>query len=157
MNDKISFLKNEFPESLKRITADEKGAWGVMNGIQMVEHMSDSVRIANGKDPKKLLLNAEQSQKAREFMLSDKPFRENTRNIELPDIPPAPRNKSMEDAIMELKKEIADFFDSFKDTEQKTVMNPFFGPLTFEEWVHLLDKHAKHHLKQFRQLNDVIS
>lgn len=143
------FLKDEFPALLSSLSADQKGKWGVMNGIQMVEHMSDSIRVANGKDQKKLLFNDEQVKKAREFALSDKPFKENTKNIELPEVPPPARNTSMEEAIHEMKREVADFFSAFQGTEQKTVLNPFFGPLTYPEWVHLLEKHAKHHLNQF--------
>lgn len=146
---KAKFIETEFPSLLVSLPKDQMGSWGLMNGIQMVEHMSDSVRIASGKDPKRLLFNDEQVKKAREFMLSDKPFKENTKNIELPEVPPAPRNKNMEGAIKELKLEIEDFFSAFRQTEQKTIMNPFFGPLTYDEWVHLLEKHAKHHLKQF--------
>lgn len=147
--EKEAFLLSQFPALLNRIEATQKGSWGVMNGIQMIEHMSDSIRIASGKDPRKLLFNDEQVKKAREFMLSDKPFKENTKNIELPEIPPAPRNAGVAEAINELKGELSDFFSAFAGTEQKTIMNPFFGPLTYDEWVHLLDKHARHHLKQF--------
>jgi hypothetical protein len=147
--EKARFILTDFPELVRGLSKDEKGRWGVMNGIQMIEHMSDSIRIASGKDPKKLLFNDEQVKKAREFMLSEKPFKENTKNIELPDVPPPPRNSDINGAVKELKTEISDFFSSFRDTEQKTVMNPFFGPLTYDEWVHLLHKHAVHHLKQF--------
>lgn len=149
IQEKINFLNNEFPRLVLELKADATGSWGVLNAQQMVEHMSDSLRVANGKDPKKQLFDGEQVKKTREFMLSEKPFKENTKNIEMSEVPPAPRFSTMAESVVELEKEIADFFAVFEGTEQKTIMNPFFGPLTFDEWVHLLDKHARHHLRQF--------
>jgi hypothetical protein len=46
--DKLNFLKTEFPKLLQSLSADAKGNWGVLNGIQMVEHMSYSVHFATG-------------------------------------------------------------------------------------------------------------
>jgi hypothetical protein len=115
----------------------------------MVEHMSDSVRIANGKDPKRVILTSEQMEKARGFMLTDKPFKENTKNIELPDIPPPVTQPGMSAAIEELKAELKEFTKVFEGQPGKIITNPFFGDLDFEQWTHLLHKHATHHLRQF--------
>lgn len=52
--EKLEFLKIEFPKLVSSLKADDKGSWGVMNAQQMVEHMSDSLRIANGKDKMQL-------------------------------------------------------------------------------------------------------
>src|ERR1051326_6415481 len=146
---KEKFLKEEFPRLLSILNASAKGSWGVMNAQQMVEHMSDYVRIASGKDKYELSLTPEQSQKAYSFMMTDKPFRENTPNHLLPEIPPAWRNGSMQAASEELEKEMADFFSVYKNEPGLRVMNPFFGMLGYEEQLHLLHKHATHHARQF--------
>ncbi|HNP99832.1 MAG TPA: hypothetical protein PKK99_12305, partial [Bacteroidia bacterium] len=57
--DKLRFLQVTFIEKLKQLDAKSERQWGVMNVQQMIEHMSDSVRIANGKDPQVLLTPAE--------------------------------------------------------------------------------------------------
>ena len=82
-------------------------------------------------------------------MLSDKPFRENTKNAEMPDIPIPVIKADMKEAIEELKGEFSDLSSYYHDDPSKKVMNPFFGELNFEEWVHLLHKHGRHHARQF--------
>ncbi len=147
--EKLNWIQNDFITILQSVNADAKGNWGVMNAQQMTEHMSYSVRQANGKDQKTLLTPSEHLERIRSFMLSDKPFRENTKNSELPDVPLPVKTTSMEEAIEEFKDELSTFVNHFKGNESILVMNPFFGELNFEQWVHLLHKHAMHHAKQF--------
>jgi len=151
-NNKLNFLVNDFPALLKQLKGDEKGQWGVMNAQQMIEHMSDSIKIANGKDPMKLHVPVEQVPAMKSFMMSDKEFRPNTKNALMSETPSSIRNRSIQDSVQELEKELADFVDYFQKNTSQTLTNPFFGELNFEEWVHLLDKHARHHLKQFNLL-----
>lgn len=146
---KINFLENDFPKFLQTLDASAKGKWGVMNAQQMVEHMSYSLRNANGKDIKKILTPAEHLPKYREFVLSDKPFKENTKNIELPETAIPVKHSSMKDAIAEMKQEWNDVKEAYKNNPAKNITNPFFGDLNFEEQVHLLYKHTMHHAKQF--------
>jgi hypothetical protein len=42
----------------------------------------------------------------------------------------------------------------FQENHMQQTRNPFFGDLNFEENVHLLYKHALHHLKQFGVMVD---
>jgi len=146
---KRKFLKDEYTGLLGRMNPETKPAWGKMNFQQMVEHMSDSFRIANGKDLQDCITPEEHLPKMRAFLMSDKPFRENTPNVLLPDIPPPVRFDRIEDAIGELQQEIDDFFDVFDQDKHKIITNPFFGDLDYEMWVQLLYKHAWHHLRQF--------
>ena len=82
-------------------------------------------------------------------MMSDKPFKENTPNQLLPDVPAPFKHVSMKDAIAELQKEIDHFFSVYEKNSELRNINPFFGNLNFEEQVQLLHKHATHHAKQF--------
>jgi len=146
---KEAFLKTELPALCGKLDANQKGKWGVMNAQQMVEHMSESFRIANGRFPHQIVLTPEQVTKAYSFIMSDKPFRENTKNQLLPDTPRPVLHESMDSAIKELRDEIAYFFRHFDENKDLRVTNPFFGDLSREEWIHGLHKHAVHHLKQF--------
>jgi len=116
----------------------------------MVEHFSDSVRIASGKTVyTDFVFGPEQVQRNRDFMLSETPFRENTPNPLMPEVPAPVVNVSCNEAIKELHKEIDYFFSVFEENNLQVTRSPFFGDLNYEENVHLLYKHATHHLRQF--------
>ena len=148
-NHKLNWLTIDLIEMLFKLDANTKGNWGLMNAQQMVEHLSAAVRQANGKDKKILLTPSENLERIRTFMLSDKPFRENTKNIELPEIPDPALQPSLKEAIAELNNELVDFVNFYKPEPAQKLMNPFFGELNYDEWVHLLHKHAMHHGRQF--------
>jgi hypothetical protein len=151
--DKKNFLQKRFIPLLQKIPSDRPPAWGKMTLQQMVEHFSESVRIASGRTEIREILSAEESlPRMREFMLSDKPFRENTPNPLLPEVPAPVKNISVTKAIRDLEEELEYFFAYFSKNPNITTRNPFFGDLNFEQNVHLLHKHALHHLKQFGEL-----
>ena len=82
-------------------------------------------------------------------MLSEKPFKENTVNPLMPEVPAPVVNISTEAAINELQKELDYFFSVFEKNDLQVTRSPFFGDLNYEQNVHLLHKHALHHLRQF--------
>jgi hypothetical protein len=148
--EKTEFLRHRFIPLLKNIPSGTHPAWGKMTLQQMVEHFADSVRIASGKHAvADVVTPEEQLPRMRAFMMSDKPFRENTPNSLLPEVPAPVRNFAMEEAVNELDEEIRFFFSVFEKNALQVTRNPFFGDLNFEENVHLLYKHALHHLRQF--------
>jgi hypothetical protein len=149
MNDKIFFLRNNFPQLLLTLNGNEKGKWGVLNAHQMIEHMADAFMAASKKIILPQLLKGEQMEKSQAFMLSDKPFKENTDNPLLPKEPPSPKSANVPAAVEKLIAEINYFIDVYETGKVQTTINPFFGELNFEQSVHLLHKHAIHHLKQF--------
>ncbi len=148
--DKARFLKTRFIPLLKQIPSDQQPAWGKLTVQQMVEHFTDSVRIASGKTViTDIITPEEQLEKMRGFVMSEKPFRENTPNPLMPEVPAPVRNVSINDAINELNKELNYFFSVFEKNNLQVTRNPFFGDLSYEQNVQLLHKHALHHLKQF--------
>lgn len=146
---KKKFLKEDFTKLLSSLSSEQKGKWGKMNAQQMVEHMSYSFRVASGKYSEKPFYNPEITRKSYNFMMTEKPFRENTPNQLLPDEPLPFKNKSMADALAELQSEIDYFFKIYSENQEVRIINPFFGNLNFEEQVQLLHKHATHHARQF--------
>jgi hypothetical protein len=148
--EKAEFLKRRFIPLLKQLPSETSPQWGKMTLQQMIEHFSDSVRIASGKTVHTdVIFPPEQLQKVRDFVLSEKPFRENTVNPLMPEVPAPVVNPSAEEAINELQKEITFFFSVFEKNNLQVTRSPFYGDLNYEENVHLLYKHALHHLKQF--------
>jgi len=147
--DQINFLKNDFIFLLKHLAPDTRGQWGVLSGQQMVEHFVDVVKNASGKLKLPMVNEGETLEKARLFMLSDKPFPQNLKNPFMNEIPPAARKATMQGVIQKLQKELNYFFEIFEKDATLTTHNAFFGELDFNSNVHLLHKHAMHHLKQF--------
>jgi len=146
---KLNFITNTVPSLLLQLQSETNGNWGVLNAQQMVEHLSESVRIANGKNLQTIITPNENLERVRSFVLSDKPFKENTKNVQMPDIPIPTVKANMKEAVKELKMELQDFIKAFESEPLKTIANPFFGELNFEAWTHLLNKHFEHHCKQF--------
>jgi len=148
---KTDFLKNQLLPLLKNLPADAKGKWGKMNGQQMVEHISGFFALSYEKIKIPLVTPVEHLPKYKEFLMSEKEFRENTKapGGVLPDEPTPLRNASMEGAINILEKSVHYFFTYFSENPEKKTLHPVFGDLNFAEWVQLHHKHSIHHLKQF--------
>jgi len=147
--EKIRFLKEEFAPLLHRLQPESPGKWGVMNAQQMVEHFTASLQMASGRLVIPLLTTAENLPKMRAFMLSERPFKENTKNPSIPEVPAPCRNPGLQEAITELENELHYFFDVFQQKPGLTTLNNIFGDLNFDENIHLVHKHARHHLAQF--------
>ena len=147
--EKLAFIRTQMMPLFKKLTADVKAKWGVMDPQQMVEHFSETMRYANGKTKLPLFTPEEHLPRLRAFMLSEKPFRENTKNPMIGEVPAPLKHKLLADAIAELEKEVNSFFVAFDDDENLITQNPIFGILTYSENVHLVHKHALHHLRQF--------
>jgi hypothetical protein len=115
----------------------------------MIEHMSDSFGVAYGRIKQPLHTPENMVSRFREFALSDKPFKPDTKNAYMSEQPDPLRKSNIQEAINELEKEITAFINYYKSNPGAKVLNPFFGEFSYEEWLHLLHKHALHHLKQF--------
>ncbi|MBK8954882.1 MAG: hypothetical protein IPM34_04905 [Saprospiraceae bacterium] len=150
MVQKENFFKNEYIPILQNLDSQAMGNWGKMNVHQMIEHMSDAFRNGNGKDVYSGILSQEERlPKMQAFLLSDQPFKENTKNILMGEDPLPGRHPLVSDSLAELKSEIDHFFTYWDQHRGEILRNPFFGDLDYEHWVALLYKHAKHHLLQF--------
>ncbi len=146
---KEEFLKNDFIPLLGKLKPAEKGRWGVMDAQQMVEHFADAVKNASGKLILPQLSEGEQLEKMRAFLVSEKPFRENTDNPLIPKEGIAHRQPDLQSAIKKLQTELDFFFETFQNNPALKTGNAFFGSLDYEMNIQLLHKHAMHHLRQF--------
>lgn len=148
---KLNFINNESLLLFKGLAADAVGTWGKMNGQQMIEHLAAFFLVSAGKIKFELVTPVEHLPKYKEFLLSDKAFRENTKaplTVIGEDALPL-RYETMQEALANLQQAVKAFEDCFKDDPLKTTLHPVFGELNFEEWVLLHYKHVTHHAKQF--------
>lgn len=153
MANKELFFTKEYIPLLKTLTGSEKGNWGVLSPQGMIEHMTDSIGIAWKRVTHPMQTPDVILEKVRSFALSDKEFKPGTKNSLMTEEAPALRNFSIESAITELDNEINSFVAFYKANPDAVVTNPFFGDFNYEQWLHLLHKHAVHHLKQFNLTN----
>ena len=149
--EKENFLRTKLVIYLQQLDPATPPRWGKMNVQQMIEHFAgDAMRNASGRlKIDTILTPPENLERMREFMMSEKPFRENTMNPLLGEEPAPPRYKTVQAAIGALQEEIIYFFEAYEKDHRLIIRNPFFGDLNFEQNVQLLYKHALHHLRQF--------
>ena len=149
--EKENFLRTRLVRYLQQLDPTTSPRWGKMNVQQMIEHYTgDADRNASGRlKIEKLVTPPEKLPAMREFMMSDKSFKENTRNPLLGEEPASLRFNTVQAAIGALLQELIFFFEAFAKDPQLITRNPFFGDLNFEQNVQLLHKHAIHHLRQF--------
>jgi hypothetical protein len=149
--EKENFLRTKLVTYLQRLDPATAPNWGKMSVQQMIEHFAgDAVRNANGRlKIENIVTPPENLERMREFMMSDKPFKENTVNPLLAEEPAPLRYKTVQAAIGALQQELIYFFEAYEKNPALVIRNPFFGDLNFEQNVQLLYKHALHHLRQF--------
>jgi len=149
--EKENFLRTKLVTYLQRLDPATPPKWGKMNVQQMIEHYAcDAVRNASGRlKADTILTPPDHLERLREFMMSDKPFKENTKNSLMGEEPAPLQYKTVQAAIGSLQQELIYFFEAYEKNPAQVIRNPFFGDLNFEQNVQLLYKHALHHLRQF--------
>jgi hypothetical protein len=149
--EKYNFIKTEILPLLEGITTNTKGKWGKMNAQQMVEHLTVIFKVSSGRINLALVTPVEHLPKYKEFLMSEKEFRENTKAPAqyIPDEPVPLKYATIQEALQGLERSINEFFTFFSDDAEKKTLHPVFGDLNFAEWIQLHHKHVTHHLKQF--------
>jgi DinB superfamily len=154
MKEQLDFLRNEYISIIRNADAAATPNWGKMNFQQMTEHVTAFFKVSTQKLIFNLVSPAEHLPKLKEFLMSDKQFRENTKApVSIIGEEPFPvYHATPEAAIAALEKEVGHFFHYYETNTGATAVHPVFGELNFEEWVRLHFKHVTHHLRQFSLL-----
>ena len=148
-SQKFEFITTEFISLIKNLPADATGKWGKMTAQQMIEHVSGFFKVSTNQLNFSLVTAMEHLPKYKEFLLSEKEFKENTKAPVLPEEPLPVNFSTIKEAVADLEKQIQLFVDKFSSGEIVSSQHPVFGDLNFEEWVLLHYKHLLHHAKQF--------
>lgn len=147
--EKFDFLQNKFIGLAEKIDPEQKPLWGKMNAQQMWEHVAQFFEVSTNKRHFPLATPEEYLPKYREFLWSEKEFKENTKASMLPEEPQPLMFEEYKDSLNFLRQEMEEFFSFYKNQPHGTVQHPAFGNLSFEDWIQLHHKHVIHHLKQF--------
>jgi len=139
---------SEIIQKLDTLTADSKPLWGEMSAQRMVEHLTDTIKIASGKVKFPLVVPEDKIEKMIAFLDSDKPM---ARNIEVSFAKKSEdlRNEEIELAIDEFLLEWIDFEEHYSEDPTRTELHPYYGQLNYEQWCKLNAKHLAHHFEQF--------
>ncbi len=150
LSDKETFLKKECIPLLYKLVPGQQGNWGKMDSQQMVEHLRDICKLANGKIILPLLnTDPEKLAQARAFLMTEGLFKENTRVPVMPEEPAPHKYANLEEAITKTKAELECVFTAYAADPSLKLMHPMFGELNYAEQIHYLDKHIRHHMRQF--------
>lgn len=117
----------------------------------MVEHLHDFMLVSIGERVFPLSVPEAHLPKYKEFLWSEKPFRENTKapaNV-LGDSPLPHRTLNLTEARAQFYQSMDQFFTCFQQSPGLQTLHPAFGWLNEADWVQLHYKHITHHLRQF--------
>lgn len=132
---------------LNKLDDQAQPNWGKLTPQEMVEHLTDMLKVASGEVKHKLQIPTEKIESMQRFLETDK---EMVRNIEVPFAPKERvlRNESISDVIDEFAEQWITFEEHYENEDKKEV-HPFYGELSFEQWSKFNSKHLTHHFKQF--------
>ena len=143
------FLKEQYIPLLEQINPHQVPHWGKMSYQHMLEHMIYSLEVSFQHQPVPCINEPERVTKMQAFLLSDMPFKENTKSPILgEDLKPL-IYESAEEALQQLKEALHKYVKQYTEAENVLVYHPIFGTLDKPLNDALLYKHAVHHLKQF--------
>jgi len=134
----------ELHDRVQRLTMTQKPQWGKMTPLQMVAHLTDSLRMASGElevVPKKVPIRFSPLKQLVLYLL---PIPKG-----LPSSPElirrSPGDWSTE--IARLREELNGLVE--RGAEALAPSHPAFGKLSAKQWGVLIYRHMDHHLKQF--------
>ncbi|MFM6943894.1 MAG: hypothetical protein ACKOXV_01250 [Bacteroidota bacterium] len=143
------FLREQYIPLLEQINPNQAPLWGKMSYHHMLEHMMVSFQVSSQHEPVACIHEPERVAKMQAFLLTDIPFKENTKSPLLGEALEPLIYTSIELALQGLKKAMSTYFNQYTLQEDVLVFHPIFGTLDKKLNDALLYKHAVHHLKQF--------
>lgn len=131
-----------------KLEPDTKPLWGTMSAQRMIEHLTDTLRIATGEVTYPMEVPEDKIERMVAFIDTDKPMAPGLK------VSFAPENAPLRHD--EIALAIDEYVDVWLDLETIYTVNPelknphpHYGPLNFEQWKRLHSKHLTHHLTQF--------
>lgn len=126
--------------------------WGSLSSQQMVEHLTDSIRMSIGELVFPIEVTEELTQKYQIFLDNDKEMAQNTKVSFVLDNPII-RNKTLALALDEFAMAFIHFTEYYQQNPNTEHVHPYFGFMGLEKWQKLHRKHFHHHFKQFAILS----
>jgi oxepin-CoA hydrolase/3-oxo-5,6-dehydrosuberyl-CoA semialdehyde dehydrogenase len=148
------FLNHTLREVIKELTEQSRPLWGRMTAQQMVEHLTWSFELSNGKIKITCSLPQDQLEKRKKFLYNDRPTPREVPNPELVNGLPPDQFTNLEDTRRRFGEELVAFLKYSAVYPSAIHEHPIFGNLNMEEWERAHYKHAFHHMLQFGLIPD---
>ncbi|MBA4304531.1 MAG: hypothetical protein C0424_09935 [Sphingobacteriaceae bacterium] len=139
----------EYSQLLLNLPTDRNPLWGMMTPQHMVEHLSASIRMSNGKLQLNQSITDADIPKRLAFLNSDAPFPKNIRQQNSPEGLRPLRCDNMTEAMALLHEMLHLFEQHFSEKPDDTPIHPLFGPLNKNQWLRFHFRHMQHHFAQF--------
>lgn len=134
---------------LRSLPAERKPNWGILTPHHMIEHLSGSIRMSNGKVYLPQLIADEKIPARLEFLYSENAFPKDLKFIDEPAVLKPLKTASLTEAIDLLEQMLYLFDAHYVSHPTDKPIHPFFGPLNEAQWLQFHNRHWNHHFEQF--------
>lgn len=136
-----------------KLQADTKPLWGSMSAQRMIEHLTDTLKIATGEVTFPMEIPEDKIERMVAFLDSDKLM---AKGLKVPfALENTPlRHSEIELAIDEYVETWIDLETLYNSSPGLTNSHPYYGSLNFEQWKRLHSKHLTHHFTQFKLVEE---
>jgi len=139
----------EYSNKLKGLSPTTQPIWGKMTLQHMVEHLSASIRMSNGKLYLTQSITDEEIANRLAFLYSDSPFPRNIRQQNSPEGLRPLRCSNLDEALALLQSMLLQFEIHYSEKPDDKPVHPLFGPLDKSQWLRFHHRHMQHHFTQF--------
>ena len=149
MKDNFEAFYDQVPTLLLKINTNSKPAFGTMNVLEMIEHLTIGLELSLSYKEYHIKTPEEQIPAFQRWLMTDKPFRpgspmpKNFKDFQAPD------GQSLEAAKERLLETFRLFKSTVEEDENFWSVHESFGKLNAEQTRQLHVKHFTHHLTQF--------
>jgi hypothetical protein len=134
---------------LRSLPAERKPNWGILTPHHMIEHLSGSMRMSNGKVYLPQLIADEKIPARLEFLYSENAFPRDLKFTDEPAVLKPLKTASLAEAIDLLEQMLCLFDAHYVAHPTDKPIHPFFGPLNEAQWLQFHNRHWNHHFEQF--------
>lgn len=138
---------NDLLEHLRPLGPDTQPLWGAFTPQHMVEHISGTLLISNGRFTSPSDVPESEWTQRKQFIYSQEPFPMGVVN------PRVTKGTLRFSSYYEALEKFWQAYDQYRvywhEHPTSNLMHPMYGPLNREEWLRFHLKHMRHHLAQF--------
>ncbi|MGZ3837459.1 MAG: DUF1569 domain-containing protein [Flavisolibacter sp.] len=142
--------RKELNAVLEGLREDSAPRWGLMKAQNMIEHLAKTLQYSNGKKQIAQRATEQEASEARaRFIYTEVEMSRGLKSPLLGEMPDPFEFSSLEEAKMQLNRELDDFEAYFENHPEASFIQPRLGKMNRKEWIIFHNKHFTHHFLQF--------